>query len=166
MQSLRSEERGEPLIPEEEYEEYNEEEYEEEDYDSESYVQIIAESTARKKKNGKKIIIDLGKGDDENLVIEENERYTPGELDLMADDILRAHSRSIDVETGKPKGIKGDAPILFEEHLYARKRREIYNQNGTPDPSINEGMFWRTHPQGRKVNDISQRKKHGASYYR
>ena len=164
MRSQRNEERGEPLIPEEEYEGYEEEE--EEEYVSDGYYDIVAESNSRKKKNGKKIIIDLGKSDEENLVIEENERYTPGELDLMADEILRAQSRSIDAETGRPKGIKGDAPILFEEHLYARKRREIYNQNGTPDPSINEGMFWRTHPQGRKVNDLAQRKKHGASYYR
>lgn len=140
--------------------------YEEEEWQGDEYYDIIAESNARKKKNGKKIVVDLGRADGENLVIEENERYTPGELDLMADEILRAQSRAIDIETGKPKGIKGDAPILFEEHLYARKRREIYNQNGTPDPSINEGMFWRTHPQGRKVNSDAQRRTHGASFYR
>lgn len=110
------------MVPEEEYEGYEEEE---EEYVSDGYYDIVAESNSRKKKNGKKIIIDLGKSDEENLVIEENERYTPGELDLMADEILRAHSRSIDGKTGRPKGIKGDAPILFEEHLYARKRREI-----------------------------------------
>jgi len=151
------------LTLEDDYEEYEEEE---EEYVSDGYYDIVAESNVRKKKNGKKIVIDLGKADGENLIIEEDERYTPGELDLMADEILRAQSRSIDVETGKPKGIKGDAPILFEEHLYARKRREIYNQNGTPDPSINQGMFWRTHPQGRKVNSSDQRRKHGASFYR
>lgn len=139
---------------------------EEEEYVSDGYYDIVAESNARKKKNGKKIIIDLGKGPEENLVIEEEERYSPYELDLMAEEILRAHARSIDVETGKPTGIKGDNPVLFEEHIQARKRREIYNQNGTPDPSINEGMFWRTHPQGRKVNNDEQRKKHGASFYR
>lgn len=127
---------------------------------------IIQESIKRKKKSGKKIVIDLGKDPEDNLVIEEAEHYTPGQLDLMADEILRAHARTLDPDTGKPNGIKGDAPILFEEHLYARKRREIYNQNGTPDPSINEGMFWRTHPQGRKVNNDVQRKKHGASFYR
>lgn len=67
---------------------------------------------------------------------------------------------------GKVKGIKGDAPILFEEHLHQRKRREIYNAIGTPDPSIVAGIYNRTHPEGRKVNSPEQRKKNGASYYR
>lgn len=151
----------------------NENDYEynyEYDYDEEytlSEEELEAEKKERRKRNGKKIYIDLGKDDpEENLIIEEEEHYTPSELDLMADEILRAHARSIDLDTGKPHGIKGDNPVLFEEHLYARKRREIYNQNGTPDPSINEGMFWRTHPQGRKVNNETQRKRHGASFYR
>lgn len=67
---------------------------------------------------------------------------------------------------GKVKGIKGDAPILFEEHLHQRRRREIYNSIGTPDPSIVAGIYNRTHPEGRKVNSPEQRKKNGASYYR
>lgn len=67
---------------------------------------------------------------------------------------------------GKVKGIKGDAPILFEEHLYQRRRREIYTTIGTPDPSIVAGIYNRTHPDGRKVNSDAQRKKNGASYYR
>ena len=67
---------------------------------------------------------------------------------------------------GKVKGIKGDAPILFEEHLHQRRRREIYNSVGTPDPSIVAGIYNRTHPDGRKVNSPEQRKKNGASYYR
>ena len=66
---------------------------------------------------------------------------------------------------GKTRGIKGDNPILFEEHLYQRRRREIYNVNGIPDPSIKRGIFTRTHPNGRKVNSPEQRKK-GASYFR
>jgi hypothetical protein len=67
---------------------------------------------------------------------------------------------------GKAKGIGGDYPILFEEHFASRKRREIYTSIGTPDPSIQQGMYYRTHPQGRKVNSKEQRKKNGASYYR
>jgi hypothetical protein len=67
---------------------------------------------------------------------------------------------------GKAKGIKGDNPILFEEHLQQRRRREIYNATGTPDPAIKAGIYNRTHPQGRKVNSPEQRKKNGASYYR
>jgi hypothetical protein len=67
---------------------------------------------------------------------------------------------------GKVKGIKGDAPILFEEHLHQRRRREIYNSMGVPDPSIVAGIYNRTHPEGRKVNSEAQRKRNGASYYR
>jgi hypothetical protein len=67
---------------------------------------------------------------------------------------------------GKTRGIKGDAPILFEEHLYQRRRREIYNASGTPDPSIVAGIYNRCHPDGRKVNSPEQRKKNGASFYR
>ena len=137
------------------------------DEDELTEYEIEERRKERRKKNGKKIYVDLGKENpEENLVIEEEENYTASELDLMADEILRAHARAINLDTGKPNGIKGDNPVLFEEHLYARKRREIYNQNGTPDPSINEGMFWRTHPQGRKVNNDVQRRKHGASFYR
>lgn len=67
---------------------------------------------------------------------------------------------------GRIKGIGGDNPILFEEHIYSRRRREIYTAVGMPDPSIVQGLYNRTHPQGRKVNSPEQRKKNGASYYR
>lgn len=67
---------------------------------------------------------------------------------------------------GIAKGIGGDHPILFEEHLQSRRRREIFPANGTPDPSIVAGIYNRTHPQGRKVNSSEQRKKNGASWYR
>lgn len=67
---------------------------------------------------------------------------------------------------GKLRGIGGEDPILFEEHIQSRKRREIYTQGGTPDPEIVSGIYNRCHPQGRKVNSPEQRKKHGASWYR
>ena len=67
---------------------------------------------------------------------------------------------------GKARGIGGDDPIVFEEHLQQRRRREIYNTTGVPDPSIKAGIYNRTHPQGRKVNSPEQRKRNGASYYR
>lgn len=67
---------------------------------------------------------------------------------------------------GKMKGIRGDNPVLFEEHEQSRKRREIYCVGGTPDPNIVSGLYHRTHPQGRKVNTPEQRRKHGASFYR
>jgi hypothetical protein len=67
---------------------------------------------------------------------------------------------------GKARSISGENPILFEEHILSRKRREIYCKAGMPDPNIVQGMYNRPHPQGRKVNTEAQRKKHGASYYR
>lgn len=67
---------------------------------------------------------------------------------------------------GLARGIGGDNPILFEEHLQSRRRREIFPANGTPDPSIVAGIYNRTHPQGRKVNSEEQRRKNGASYFR
>lgn len=67
---------------------------------------------------------------------------------------------------GLARGIGGDNPILFEEHLQSRRRREIFPANGTPDPSIVAGIYNRTHPQGRKVNSEEQRKKNGASFFR
>lgn len=67
---------------------------------------------------------------------------------------------------GKARGNQGHNPVLFEEHLAQRKRREIYVEAGTPDPSIEQGIYNRIHPQGRKVNTDKQRKQHGASFYR
>jgi hypothetical protein len=67
---------------------------------------------------------------------------------------------------GKTRGIRGDNPILFEEHIQSRKRREIYTTQGVPDPNIVSGIYNRMHPQGRKVNSEVQRKRNGASWYR
>lgn len=86
-------------------------------------------------------------------------QFTPGQLDHFTDMILRA-----DVRAGNK--LKGENPILFQEHIKTRYKREIYNQNGIPDPSIQQGIFYRTHPEGRKVNSEEARKTHGASFYR
>ncbi len=67
---------------------------------------------------------------------------------------------------GKARTINGDHPILFENHLQDRRRREIYTTQGTPDPSIQRGIYNRSHPQGRKINSAEQRKRNGASWYR
>lgn len=97
---------------------------------------------------------------------EELALMSPRELDAVADEILRAQAKEIDPATGKERGIGGDNPILFQEHEQARKRREIYTENGVPDPSLVSGLYNRTHPQGRKVNTDEARRKHGASFYR
>lgn len=75
---------------------------------------------------------------------------------------------------GPRRDIRGKDPILFESHLYQRKRREIYVAAGTPDPAYTmdrfgkptKGSYNRVHPDGRKVNSKEQRSKHGASFYR
>jgi hypothetical protein len=100
-----------------------------------------------------------------------SDEYTPAQLDRFTDAILRR-----DAKENNP--IHGENPILFDEHIYNRKRREIYVNAGTPDDiqgldderGIHRGdgqkIFNRTHPSGRKVNSEHQRKKNGASYYR
>lgn len=76
---------------------------------------------------------------------------------------------------GPRRDIRGPNPILFETHLYNRKRREIHVKDGIPDPAFTmdrwgkrptTGIYNRSHPQGRKVNSPEARAKHGASYYR
>jgi hypothetical protein len=84
---------------------------------------------------------------------------TPAQLDYITDMILKA-----DVRAGNR--IHHKNPILFKEHMRTRYRREIYPKSGVPDPSVEQGMYNRTHPEGRKVNSEYQRKVNGASYYR
>lgn len=67
---------------------------------------------------------------------------------------------------GRARTIQGKNPILFENHLQDRRRREIFTSLGVPDPSIKRGIYNRTHPQGRKVNTKEQRQKNGASFFR
>lgn len=74
---------------------------------------------------------------------------------------------------GTRRNINGVNPILFEQHIYNRKRREIYTKDGIPDPAFTTdrwgrpttGIYNRTHPQGRKVNSPESRRKNGSSYY-
>lgn len=76
---------------------------------------------------------------------------------------------------GPRRDIRGKNPILFETHLYNRKRREIHVKDGIPDPAFTmdrwgkrptQGIYNRAHPQGRKINTPEQRAKNGASWYR
>jgi hypothetical protein len=61
--------------------------------------------------------------------------------------------------------VGSDDGVLFNEHLRERGKREIYNAHGFPEPNIVEGMYWRSHPSGRKVNSLEQRRANGTSYY-
>lgn len=97
--------------------------------------------------------------------LDPNQKYTDAELEEITNAILKADSHTI-LPNGTKRGIGGENPILFEEHIYARKRREIYPVSGTPDPNLVAGIYNRTHPDGRKTNSEEARKKNGASYFK
>ena len=76
---------------------------------------------------------------------------------------------------GPRRDIRGPNPILFESHLYTRKRRELMAQEGVVDPAYTmdrwgkrptHGLYGRSHPQGRPINTPEQRKAHGAGFYK
>lgn len=102
----------------------------------------------------------------ERIDFDPEKEYSDRELEILADQLLRDDAKAVNPDTGKQRGIGGKNPILFAEHEYARRRREIYNSLGVPDPEIVSGLYNRTHPAGRKVNSPEQRKASGASYYR
>jgi hypothetical protein len=81
--------------------------------------------------------------------------YTRRELLLLAEKML--------LEDPKPSS---DWPAyLSAASLRARQKREIYCANGTPEPHIVQGMFWRTHPQGRPWATEEMRRSTGCSFY-
>jgi hypothetical protein len=74
---------------------------------------------------------------------------------------------------GPRRDIRGENPILFEPHLYNRKRRELLAKEGVVDPAYTMdrwgkrptvGLYGRSHPQGRKINSKKQRTLHGAGF--
>lgn len=74
-----------------------------------------------------------------------NAKHSPERLDAYATAILSANRLG-----------PGDG-ILFNEHLIARAKHEVYNAYGVPEPNIVEGMYWRTHKSGRKFNSLEER---------
>lgn len=76
---------------------------------------------------------------------------------------------------GPRRDIRGQNPILFEPHLYNRRRRELLASEGVVDPAYTmdrwgkrptHGLYMRSHPLGRKTNTPEQRKAHGAGFYK
>jgi hypothetical protein len=67
---------------------------------------------------------------------EEGVKYNDRQLGYLADKMLLLNPDP-------------DRPVLFWAQIKSRKRREILTDRGTPDPSIVQGIYWRTHPQGR-----------------
>lgn len=103
---------------------------------------------------------------DDRIEYEEGHEYSDRELEQLADQLLRDDARTVVEETGKERGIGGENPILFAEHIYQRQKREILNENGVPEPGLVQGIYYRAHPEGRKINSEEQRKRNGASYFR
>lgn len=98
---------------------------------------------------------------------DESKPWTPYQLDRFADRILWN-----DIDSGRDHLV--EPCVLMYEHLKARRKKEIYVASGVPDATLmsealapdGQFMYWRTHPQGRKVNDKEQREKNGAGWYR
>lgn len=76
---------------------------------------------------------------------------------------------------GPRRNISGPNPILFEPHLYNRKRRELLAKDGVVDPAYTmdrwgkrptTGLYTRSHPLGRKTNTPEQRKSSGSGFYK
>lgn len=82
--------------------------------------------------------------------------YSKHELILLAEKMLLED----------PKPFREHPQVLLAPHWIERAKREVYVGNGVPDPSVMLGIYWRTHPQGRKVNSAFAREIHGAGFYR
>lgn len=81
------------------------------------------------------------------------QEYSRRDLLLMAEKILLTD----------PKPGNEHPVWLNAAQFLRRSKREIYVGSGTPDPAIASGLYWRSHPEGRKVRSKEQRIKH--SYY-
>lgn len=81
--------------------------------------------------------------------------YSPRELQLITEKILLQD----------PKPPRQD-PMWLNAGMYRRRaKREIFVSSGTPDPSYVSGLYWRSHPDGRRPRTVAERRKSGASYY-
>lgn len=87
---------------------------------------------------------------------EEGIDYSARELQLITEKILLCD----------PKPPNED-PVWLNAPVYLdRCKREIYSSQGTVDPSYGDGLYWRTHPNGRKWWTPDQRRAGGNSFYR
>lgn len=82
--------------------------------------------------------------------------YSGNQLEAFATAILMADRRDSYVENQGGKLMHRDGhdaqreqyPWLSPERLSHRRKREIYVKVGTPDPSVEQGSFYRSHPSG------------------
>lgn len=81
--------------------------------------------------------------------------YTGRELILLAEKMLLADDKPL-----------GEHPMVLNAPSYRyRVKHEIYTSDGTPDPAIHEGMYWRTHPNGRKFATPEIMRTTGCGFY-
>jgi hypothetical protein len=81
--------------------------------------------------------------------------YTQRELLLLAEKML--------LEDKKPAE---EHPVwLNVAKIKDRLKHEIYCANGIPDPSIVQGLYWRTHPNGRPWVPEDIRRATGSGFY-
>lgn len=86
--------------------------------------------------------------------------YTRRELSLLAEKILLED----------PKPMAEDPVVLNYSALRHRTKPEIYTSSGIADPTLTEGlngegMYWRTHPNGRKWATEEMRRTTGCGFY-
>lgn len=55
--------------------------------------------------------------------------------------------------------------ILSDKMERLRQRREIYLSKGDMDAIVAPGLYWRTHPRGRRFRDKEERRAGGKSFY-
>ena len=81
--------------------------------------------------------------------------YTPRELLLLAEKIL--------IEDPKPWN---EIPyVMTLDRMKRLAKREIYCSSGTPEPHIVSGIFFRSHPNGRRLRSVEERRKQRKSWY-
>jgi hypothetical protein len=96
-----------------------------------------------------------------------SKKYTDRQLELYATKMLLEERSEIAEKREAGETVSDDGPMwLNQAQIDMRHRREIITRDGTPDPNIVQGIYNRTHPEGRKVNSDEQRKKNGAAFYR
>lgn len=87
---------------------------------------------------------------------EEGREYSQRQLMLLAEKMILED----------PKPLKEEPYVLSMDQYRERMRREIYVADGIPQPHVVQGMYWRTHPQGRKWADKDKRKRTSQGFYR
>lgn len=86
---------------------------------------------------------------------EEGRSYNDREMILLAEKIILQ-----DIEA------RPDGPCVLTASAYLRRtKREIYSNQGVVDPAYAAGLYFRAHPNGRKLHTKAQRRD-GEGFYK